>query len=45
MVDFISKFYAKTDVKPEEVEFVETYGCGHKVRDQAMRTQFINVYL
>uniref|UniRef100_A0AAR5P2C7 Malonyl-CoA:ACP transacylase (MAT) domain-containing protein n=1 Tax=Dendroctonus ponderosae TaxID=77166 RepID=A0AAR5P2C7_DENPD len=34
MVDFISKFYEKIDVKPEEVEFVETYGCGHKVTDE-----------
>lgn len=31
MVDFMKKFYQDLPVRPEDIEFVETYGCAHKV--------------
>lgn len=32
MTNFINEFYAECEVNPEDVEFVEGYGCANKVR-------------
>ncbi|KAJ8967373.1 hypothetical protein NQ314_002933 [Rhamnusium bicolor] len=34
MVEFLEEFYEKIPVKPEEVDFVETYGCALKETDR-----------
>lgn len=31
MAEFLEEFYQNSIVKPEEVDFVETYGCALKV--------------
>lgn len=31
MTDFLKNFYSDCPVKPEEIDYVETYGCGVKV--------------
>ncbi|CAG9765257.1 unnamed protein product [Ceutorhynchus assimilis] len=34
MAEFMTKFYEKSPVKPEDIAFLETYGCGHKLTDE-----------
>ncbi|CAG9823792.1 unnamed protein product [Phaedon cochleariae] len=34
MVEFLEEFYEKSPVKPEQIEFVETYGCALKNVDE-----------
>ncbi|KAG5891275.1 hypothetical protein JTB14_019645 [Gonioctena quinquepunctata] len=34
IVEFLEEFYQKSPVKPEDIEYVETYGCGRKAIDK-----------
>lgn len=49
MVNFMKDFYKNINVKPEDVEYVEAYGCAHKVNKQfnsplAMYAKYKNLY-
>ncbi|XP_066149955.1 fatty acid synthase-like isoform X1 [Euwallacea fornicatus] len=44
MVEFMNKFYEGAPVKPEDVEFVEAYGCGHKPFDEKELDALDQVY-
>ncbi|XP_066247499.1 fatty acid synthase-like [Euwallacea similis] len=44
MVEFMNKFYEDLPVKPEDVEFVETYGCGYKSYDEKELDALDQVY-
>ncbi|KAJ8961709.1 hypothetical protein NQ318_021309 [Aromia moschata] len=44
MVEFLEDFYQETPVKPEEVEFVEAYGCALKETDKKEVQSLEKVY-
>lgn len=44
MAEFMEEFYEKVDVKPDEVEFVEAYGCGIKETDRKELEALERVY-
>lgn len=41
LVNFMEEFYQKCPVKPEEIDYVETYGCGIKVGNFKLFFQYI----
>ncbi|XP_060524806.1 fatty acid synthase-like [Cylas formicarius] len=44
MVEFMNEFYDRSSVKPEEVEFIETYGCANKITDEKELDALAQVY-
>ncbi|KAJ8980787.1 hypothetical protein NQ317_004788 [Molorchus minor] len=44
MVEFLEEFYEKLPVKPEEVQFVEAYGCAQKEIDEKEVSALEQVY-
>lgn len=44
MTEFLEKFFSKSKVRPEEVDFVEAYGCGLKETDKCEVDALDRVY-
>ncbi|KAF7281302.1 hypothetical protein GWI33_004884 [Rhynchophorus ferrugineus] len=44
MVNFLNDFYEKSPVKPDEIQFLETYGCGLKEVDEKELDAIDQVY-
>lgn len=44
LATFMNEFYEKIPIKPENVEFLETYGCGNKKTDEKELAAIEKVY-